>query len=451
MTSQDPRAAYQLMRSMTTSLRSAVSSLYDLARVDLRCPPNDIAIFLYGSPARNELTSYSDIDLHVIDEQQSPQSRALQERVRADLATLGFGKVDDPHWERFHVMEHYASKSMTEGNQVLDTTFVCGDLTMNRTITSMKARHDTRDRNVRNFIFQSHYLTHYYEQKARADAENIKYCAGGYRDLLVLNWFDKIMRLTHADWDPLLRDRGQPHIERTLENLTHNGMVTPDQGRACSNAVSFLVMLRNEALHVNQGTSDKGLTYLDDALCQRLLSASPDYFRRQGIVQPRDLRMAFAAARGTILTMKQQMLERVVQDEAAQKGPAWLAAMRTGQTLGNGHDPLLQLETIWRAQERGDRDTFTRAAYATLQTDQWEAWASLACSPLCPPDVLGVVADTALTEVGLGYILRILGRHPQLPRATLEKIASSSLDKHYRVVAQLHLEHGLQHAIERAP
>ena len=99
-----------------------------------------------------------------------------------------------PEWGTLSEAEIFAEKSITEGNQILESRFLCGDKDIKGKTEEMIGKYATTERMIRNIIFQKFYFEQYYKQRIRNGAINVKYCDGGSRDFLFINWFDKLMR-----------------------------------------------------------------------------------------------------------------------------------------------------------------------------------------------------------------------------------------------------------------
>jgi len=256
----DPADDYSyadLMGDMTSTVRELVDVVYrtEAQRLYGTTQVPGFALFLYGSPARCEMTSYTDIDIHIIDDDRDDTSAELKRRISGSLSTFGFGKIDDPNWENLETVELYVARSITEGNQIIDADYVCGDRVIADRIEGIRLKHDTLERNVRNIFFQRYYLDHYYSRRSTVEVPNVKYCVGGYRELLTFNWFDKVMKLYNPSWDK--GDGTGPWVRKALANLRDNEMISEDDFNHADTSIGFVTLLRNEMLHANLGTSDQ--------------------------------------------------------------------------------------------------------------------------------------------------------------------------------------------------
>ena len=460
----DPSNDYNslsLMRDTTSAVSDAVSKVYRHHAMELFGSPfvQGFAIYVYGSPARTEMTTYSDLDLHVIIDGSTPKKSLLKTRILDSFGTFAFAKVDDPNWEKLSIIEQYAAKSITEGNQVIDARYVGGDMNLARRFEYIQQKYDTLDRSIRNIFFQWFYLDHYYSRRNSLDTINVKYSRGGFRELLTYDWFDKTMSLFNVRWPQQIVEK--PFIEQALQNFSTHGLVDCDYAKSLRSSVDFIILLRNEMLHVNEGTQDRGITHLNRKTGEALWETERDYFRAHGAAQPSDISTTFNLHRMRVRETKELLWSHFLDKETERRGQRWFDLLQRLLTPGTAaserreiahtNDHLLQIASVWSAHYASDYETFSFLEKAAQGTSQWELLASLACSPLCSQNALDEIARCCIKETGLGYILRIIGRNPSVSRGTLERIVKeTSLDKHYRIVAQLHLEKGLEYATTRA-
>jgi predicted nucleotidyltransferase len=453
--------SFNLMSDLSFAVYNMVKKVYkfESEKIYGNFEPNNFAIFLYGSPSREEMTSYSDIDLHVIDEQHTPESHLLKENILKVLNTFGFGKIDDPNWENLKTIRQYTAKSITEGNQIIDAKYVCGDKLIDEKIQKIKNNYDTLERNVRNIFFQRFYLDHYYSNRSSKEIPNVKYCSGGYRELLTFDWFDKIMTLSNKSW--LKEKVEEPKVLSAIKNLYLNNLVNKYEFNKIKKSIDFITLLRNEMLHVNIGTEDESITHLDSLTKNRLWNSSKDYFKSQGINNSNDISILFDKHSKIVRWTKDLMWKHIIAKETKDRGIKWRIALDEIQDLktpdfrrlylSKSEDKLLQIASVWGAHYLGNKNLFSNIAKDYVNNFNWEVQASLACSPLTPPDVLDQISSKSIKEIGLGYILRIIGRNSSTSKETLIKIANNkSLDDRYRKVAKLNLEKGLLIATTRA-
>ena len=452
--------SFNLMTDLSIVVREMIDATYRCC-TDSRSDKKEIpgfGIILYGSPARYEMTNYSDIDIHIIDSKPTRESAELKSGIANGLAAFGFGKIDDPEWRNLDIAELYAAKSIIEGNQIIDSEFVCGDTEIAKNLATLKIKYDSLEWRTKNMFFQQFYLDHYYSRR-NLNTTNVKYCVGGSRELLTFDWFDKAMNYTDPNWDKGSSDL--PWIKKAIDNLVYNKLIDESTYNSLYRAVNFVVLLRNEVLHANQDTAEQGYTHLDAPTLERVWKSGEVYFQSLGIERPQHISELFERERKIVRHTKELMLEHIIAQEKMKRGNSWGKALDdilnpdtsypARIELAHSEDNLLQIASVWGAHYQGNSQLFEELAKLYSAKDNWEVLASLACSQLCPQEVLDEIAMRCIEQTGLGYILRIIGRNKNTSRQTLLRIASEPrLGKRYKIVAQLNLERGIDYATNRA-
>ena len=154
-----------------------------------------MAIFAYGSPGRYELTGGdSDADILIVEPSTTQESDRLKRLLKKRWGDFDFSKVDVPPWSTYEDIETFLRTSLVEGNQVLETRFICGNENVRKEIESQKRKYDSPHRELINILFNRLYFDQYFKQRVRNSAKNIKYCNGGTRDFLVFYWYDRLCR-----------------------------------------------------------------------------------------------------------------------------------------------------------------------------------------------------------------------------------------------------------------
>jgi hypothetical protein len=405
------------------------------------------------------MTSYSDIDIHIINENLSEKTVLLKKNILNSLSSFGFGKIDDPNWEHLDVISKYAERSITEGNQVIDCKYACGDKSINNEVEKIKKKYDTLDRNIRNMFFQWFYLDYYYSIRSTFDIPNVKYCKGGYRELLSFDWFDKLINIYKNKESK--SDPETPFIKNAIENMLSNSFISDEQFVKLYEAVNFIVLLRNEILHINQNTEDKGITHLDSKTRYNLWQSSKEFFLNYNISNPEGILELFNNHGSIIRSTKELMWDYILNQEIIHRGSDWVTTIREISNpkiskqrrydLAMINEDIIGITSIWNAHYTNDPELFNIIANKYLKKGNWEIIASIVCSPLCSPKILHEIATNYAKEIGLEYILRIIGRNPNTNKETLINIINDkNLDKHYKIVAKLRLEKGIDYAIKRA-
>ena len=435
-------SAFDLMEQTTQVVRGIVKDEF------LRfAPQKGMAVFVHGSPSRNEMITYSDIDILFVET--LPSIVAGRDITKA-LATYGFGKVDEQGWRQEGVIERYAKHSLVDGNKVFDAQFVAGDPSILDWMSDLQKRENTLDRAMKNVVFQRYYLEHYYSNRSTEEVPNVKYQHGGTRDLLTYDWFDNTMSLHRgSDWtrEP---ESNRPNIESSLKNMSGNGVLSNAEYEATKVAVEFTSLLRNEILHVNQTTKDKGITHLDNVTRERVLGSSPSFFKCHGASTSSELRGVYEKHRKAIYDTKMHLWQVLLLEEEKRKGTTWkklFDAAGKGELSSLTEDPLINVATVWGLHYAGDKKRFNVVAKQAKW--DWEVYASIACSNLASPEVLEGIRSYCQPVPEQGYILRIIGRNPNASKETITKIAEDNSLGIYSIVAKKRLEEGLDACIKR--
>ena len=113
-----------------------------------------MAVFAYGSPGRYELTvGDSDADILIAEPSANQESDKLKKVLKDRWGAFDFSKVDVPPWSTYEDIETFLRTSLVEGNQVLETRFICGDESIKKEIESQKKKYDSPHRELVNIIF----------------------------------------------------------------------------------------------------------------------------------------------------------------------------------------------------------------------------------------------------------------------------------------------------------
>jgi|TARA_Y100000034_G_scaffold127459_1_gene180268 hypothetical protein len=408
-----------------------------------------MAVFAYGSPGRYELTGGdSDADILIAEPSTNEESDRLKKILKDRWGAFDFSKVDVPPWSTYEDIETFLRTSLVEGNQVLETRFICGDDSVREEIESQKKKYDSPHRELVNIIFNRLYFDQYFKQRVRNGAKNIKYCNGGTRDFLVFYWYDRLCRKVDGE-DTSLSGLKQPKIKEGLERLMMEGAINGEQFGRAIEAVNGLIELRTDALIANRGTEERGLSVLDDKLIQKL---QKDFqYPAKGRVMD-----FFEYVTHSINEVVKISLERTLDIGSTFYGNKWKERIKSAYSTETPREERLRIPDIdsptriallWGASNSGDLEGFQTLSKRYTNTTDWGTIASIACSPFCSPDTLHEIGTGIAKENGYGYILRIVGRNSNTGEKTLREIAEDPrLDKRYTEVAKTALEHGTQKA-----
>src|SRR3989344_2471892 len=408
-----------------------------------------MAIFAYGSPGRYELTGGdSDADILIVEPSTTQESDRLKRLLKKRWGDFDFSKVDVPPWSTYEDIETFLRTSLVEGNQVLETRFICGDESVRKEIESKKKKYDSPHRELVNIIFNRLYFDQYFKQRVRNGAKNIKYCNGGTRDFLVFYWYDRLCRKVQGK-ETSLSGLTQPKIKEGLERLMMEGAINGEQFGRAIEAVNGLIELRTDALIANRGTEERGLSVLDDRLIEKL-QKDFQYPAKKKVIG------FFEYVTHSIDEVVKTSLERTLDIGSTFYGNKWKERIKSAYSTETPKEERLRIPDIdaptriallWGASNSGDLEGFQTLSKRYTNTTDWGTIASIACSPLCSSDILHEIGTGIAKENGYGYILRIVGRNNNTEKETLKQIAEDSrLDKRYTEVAKTALEHGSQRA-----
>lgn len=404
-----------------------------------------IAIFAYGSPGRYEFTGGdSDADIFIAEPSKSDAGELFTGKLKKRWQSFDFSKVDVPPWSTYEEIDTFLQTSLVEGNQVLETRFICGDGRVKQDIEEKKKRFYSSHRELVNIVFNKLYFDQYFQQRVRNGAKNIKYCSGGTRDFLIFYWYDRLCREFHGE-DTSLSEPTQPKIKEGLERLMMNGLISGQQFGKTLEAVNGLIELRTDALMVNRGTEERGLSVFDDSLIERLQ-------RNFGYPEKETIKTFFDNTTDSIGEVVKVVWKNTLKIGSVFYGKDWgtnLELARSVNTPQNlrlkipDYDISTKVALLWGATNSGDLEVFNILLERYHKIMDWGVIASIACSPLCNPDVLHEIGTGIAKEKGYGYLLRIVGRNKNARTKTLKSIAEDpQLDKRYSEVARTALEAG---------
>ena len=261
-----------------------------------------ISAYLYGSPGRYEMLCESDLDLMLIYKENSFNILNFRSKFVNLLKPFNFCKIDIPEWGSIQECKLFAKNSITEGNQVIENRFVCGDKEINNIMISIQEKYGNPYRMMRNIVFQKFYFEQYYSQRIRDGNINIKYCDGGSRDYLFIHWFNQYMKRKDCFWNKSSGKR--PVAEQGLTNLYYNNMISKKDYNRALDSLNFNIILRNEVLLINKGTLDEGLTFLDLQTCKFVFRNISGIMKAYDINSPIQLKKTFDVQRTQIAKIK---------------------------------------------------------------------------------------------------------------------------------------------------
>ncbi len=430
-----------------------VKGLFDLTAEQIgKENKKGIAAFLYGSPGRREMVCESDLDIMLVYRNKSQKYQKFKEKFKELAEPFKFCKIDLPEWGTLDEAKIFAERSITEGNQILESRFVCGNEDIKTDVEAIQRKFGGQERMTRNIVFQRLYFEQYFKQRIRDGAINIKYCDGGSRDYLFIHWFNQLMSRKYSDWDRAQKER--PVAEQGLSNLYHNGLISPLEFGKAIDALHFNLLFRNEILLANKGTLDEGLTFLDEKTLSSVFDRMPELMKEYCILSPQELAEQFDRQRFHIANIKNRIWNLMIDENGKEiKKPNWCFDFHKAyskstpeyqrETFFEGGDPLMKVATIWGSSNSHQIKLLEKICKREKDSDSWEIQSSLTTSPHCPSDYLHHIATGIGKEIGDGYILRIISRNPNVKQETLEAIANDlTIESRYTQCAKASLEHG---------
>lgn len=411
-----------------------------------------IAAFLYGSPGRREMVCESDLDVILVYRDNSQKYINFKNKFRELAEPFRFCKIDFPEWGTLEEITTFAQKSITEGNQVLESRFVCGDESIEKNMEQIQNEFGGPERMTRNIVFQKFYFEQYFKQRIRNGAINVKYCDGGSRDYLFIHWFNQIMSRKYSDWDRAQKER--PVAEQGLHNLYQNGLISSLEFSKAIDALHFNLLFRNEILLANKGTSDEGLTFLDEKTLNSVFNRIPELMEQYSIKSSQGLAEQFNRQRFHIANIKKRIWNLMIDEHGKEiKNTNWSLSFHKSYlpitleneraSMINCNDLLIRMATIWGSSNAHQTKILEEICKKEQDSDSWEIQASITASPHCSSEYLHYIATGIGKEIGYGYILRIISRNPNVKKETLEIIASDpKVEPRYTQCAKVALEYG---------
>jgi predicted nucleotidyltransferase len=447
MKSTSPNSAFDLMTTMSAYLRKEIRESYQKNTSST----SKTAIFLHGSPSRNEMTSYSDIDILVATDNPRYSLENEMPGFLSSLENLGFGKIDVLDWNYLAHLDLVASNSIIDGNKVLDASFIYGDSSIREIVEDIKRDRNTKERAIENLVFQKYYLEHYYSKRSTPQVPNVKYQEGGHRDFLMYNWAANLMRLYKKDWINI--DPGQePLLKASLKELHTNGMLNAVEYQRAMTSTQYIIFLRNEILHVNYHTINKNITHLDQETLEKLWSSQEAFFRQWGALRKEDIRTIYEVHRSITSETKRKLFSQILDEEASRKGPAWKKEFDLALQGNATHckDTILQIASIWEINKHSNKEAFEIMLNRTKRANSFPVLASLACSEMCTSEALEEIREKTQPRFDQWYILKIISRNPNATFNTLTKIAYDESLGQYGTVAAKRLQEGLEIAVKKS-
>ncbi len=401
-----------------------------------------IAVFAYGSPGRIEMVGGdSDADIFLVERPRTEQSQAFKKLFTERMKLFDYSKIDMPEWGTFQEIETYLSKSIVEGNQVLETRYLIGSSQVKKQMNELLHHHNSVERELKGIIFNRFYFNQYFSQRRRNGFHNVKYCPGGSRDFLFVYWHDKLSRMVDGANNELSY---RPFIESGLKRLFECNKITERERTHSLDAAGFLIELRSDILNLNKHTPERGLTVLDSNTAKRLEFVGYPAFE--------EIKSLFEHYRKNLEFISNIVWNSTIDIGSKLKGEEWKRQFKLAsnsdieqkERVNLSHeDALIRIALLWGASNANQKELFEYFARKYLQSEDWATIGSIVSSPHCPGDILHHFGTGVLKQQGYGYLLRVVARNQNVAQQTLEDIAADpKLEERYTEVAKAALKGG---------
>ncbi|MEK6952372.1 MAG: nucleotidyltransferase domain-containing protein [Nanoarchaeota archaeon] len=432
--------------------RELIQCIAEKAEQAIPCKKlNGIAIFLFGSPSRQEMVDKSDADIMIIRESDNDDYLIFRNKFIKLLEKENFEKIDVPDWGNYEDCEAYIKDSITEGNQVVESKFIYGDYEVNNRIEALKIRYCTKERFERVFCFQKLYFDQYYTQRTKPGIKNVKYGHGGTRDFMFLTWFINI--IDTSEGRKINTEDNFPLAYKSLSSLYERELINLDDYRKYSESVNIVLILRNEILIQNELTPEAGLTYLDERTLNLLFKRR--VFKEDSLNNEDSLRNYLEIHIQNIAELKNRIWDLFISYIYSSRGSDWTNKFkkfldgnikRTDIELIEESDDLLQMAVIWNISKKENLDLFEHIFDIYSNSNKWTVLASLCCHKECSDKILNKVLEKGFRK-GYEYLLKIISRNKNVSKETLKKIIENpSLEYRYKIVAKTAYDKGVEKA-----
>lgn len=413
----------------------------------------NVAIFLFGSPSRQEMVDESDADILIIREKDTEDYHIFRAEFMKLLQNENFEKIDVPFWGTYGDCNLYLQDSITEGNQVTESRFIYGDENVNSFIESIKTKYSTKERFEKVFCFQKLYFDQYYTQRTKPGIKNVKYGHGGTRDFMFFTWFINI--LDSSEGRKINIEDNFPLVYKSLSSLYERKLINLEDYKKYSSSVNVVLVLRNEILIQNRYTSQAGLTYLDENTLNILFKRGT--FKEESVIDASSLRVFLDNHIQNVSSLKERLWVLFISYLHSSRGANWTNLFtrllrgdinKTDLSNIEESDELLQMAVIWNISKLVHRELCEDVFRLYSNSNQWSVLASLCCHKDCPDNILNIIAEKGFKK-GYGYLLRIIARNANVSRETLKKIIDCpTLEHRYKMVALTAYNEGVEKANE---
>ncbi len=438
----------EIMGEETRLLINRIKSVYNKSARDSygQSSTPGLGVYVYGSVGRGEMVGGdADADVFILETGPTEKSRQFRELFVKRMNEFDYAKLDIPEWGKLDEAQIFLEKSLIEGNQVLETRYIAGDLNLDKELDFLKRRYNTLERALKNFIFNRFYLDDYFKNKVRNGALNVKYCEGGSRELLFFSWYDEIISL--LDNSPH-QEKGLPRCLIGAKTALLRERLNEEEYNSFIQAIDYMTILRSNILAVNRDTSDRGLSFLDTETMTRL--------KNRGYSSPESIQNSFASNREVIRTLVSRLYEDLISVLEEKYGSDWERDFNRAidsETPSDerlripSHDSLMKIAKLWGANNSNQGECFHQLSQDYIASTDSGVIGSIVNSKLCLPEILDYLGRNIGREKGYGYLLRVISRNPNTPRETLIDIVNDeSLEERYTSVAKAVLKEGVKGA-----
>ncbi|MGE5401732.1 MAG: [protein-PII] uridylyltransferase [Bacteroidota bacterium] len=230
----------------------------------------NFALVSAGSFSRRELSPYSDIDLMFISDKVEDNEKAIENLVRL-LWDCG---IEVSHTIRdFFDIEKYLNKDLHTFTQFFETRFLFGnEKVYNEWNQQIFAAIDTQDKAELIFQFFADTEARYskYGRSAKTLEPNLKFSAGGLRDLHAVEWMYSLKNKV------LLTEQSEITQAESFINLMREEKITsPNECKSVLESYKFILNIRN-ILHLISKQRNDRLEFRSQMKIARLLNYKGD-------------------------------------------------------------------------------------------------------------------------------------------------------------------------------
>lgn len=424
-----PQSQYvglELAKYYSLNFRLTVEHIY--YSLYAKFPECRVAVGIYGSAGRQEMAAYSDADVLIITGSESTQEREFRKQFSIEMAKFGYSKVDIPDWGTIRQLSKICSTNIVEGNQILESKIVCGDPSLIKSFRAMVKKQNTLERSKRNILFQLFCYDYYYSKRRKNGYINVKYSAGGTRDILFFIWIARHTATSVGIQPPI-------SITNSLSLLFEHGSVNRSEYEKLLRSISNVMLLRSEALKINKGTDYNGLSLIETNLQSLQKSTTIRH------LFPDSSFYEFTDSMRTIAKIKEKLVNGFITENFGYRGKLIIRARQ--QAAKNkllkpltDNRPEIILANLWLIGEKIDSQKLLQSISKQKQWS-WEFMASMLSLNDLPQSIIHSITEFVLGKMEYGYILKLVAQHPHTSKQTLRLILNSKIDERYKQLARI--------------